>query len=387
MRTLRWTGAVVLLVISSLLVVASVTARFARSELLNTDRYVETVAPLASDPGVQQAITTRVTDAVMASADLPALIQQLAEATGIKAAPQAATLAAPAITNWIQGQVKRIVGDLVSSPQFATLWTEVNRSAHTQIDKLLTGEDGTVVSTQDTDIVINLGPVVAAARDNLVARGWGFLSKVPDVSIPYTVATIDDLPQIQRYVKLLDKAGTWLPILALVLLGLGVWCAPNHRRALLVGLVISAVLLLITLAAYAIFRNRYADKLTAKGFNADVALTVWDQLLRYFVIALATTTVAAALAAIWVYLAGPGRGARLFRRGVNTAIDPVGRAIGPQPGVRRFIHRWQPWIAVILAAGAMWWLLASPTVATAFLIVAVVALLTAVITLLRRLPA
>ncbi|NUR52271.1 MAG: hypothetical protein HOV71_29455 [Hamadaea sp.] len=387
MRTLRWTGAVVLLVISSLLVVASVTARFARAELLNTDRYVETVAPLASDPDVQEAITRRVTDAVMNSADLPALIQQLAEATGIKAAPQAATLAAPAITNWIKGQVQRIVGDLVTSPQFATLWTEVNRSAHTQIEKLLTGKDGTVVSTQDTDIVINLGPVVTAAKDNLVARGWGFLSKVPDVSIPYTVATIDNLPEIQRYVKLLDKAGTWLPILALILLGLGVWCAPNHRRGLLVGLLISAVLLLLTLAAYAVFRNRYAEKLAAKGFNTDVALTVWDQLLRYLVIALATTTVAAALAAIWVYLAGPGRGATLFRRGVNSAIDPVGRAIGPQPGVRRFVRRWQPWIAVVFAAGAMWWLLASPTVATAFLIVAVVALLTAVITLLRRLPA
>jgi len=386
MRSLRWTGAVLLLVISSLLVVASVTARFARSEILNTDRYVETVAPLASDPDVQQAITTRVTDAVMTSADLPALIQQLAEATGIKAAPQAATLAGPAIANWVQGQVERIVGDLVASPQFAALWTDVNRSAHTQIAKLLTGEDGTVVSTQDTEIVINLGPVVTAAKNALVDRGWSFLAKVPDVSIPYTVATIDNLPQLQRYVKLLDKAGTWLPILALALLGLGVWSAPNHRRALVVGLLITTVLLLITLAAYAVFRNRYAEKLAAKGYNADVALTVWDQLLKYLVIALATTTVAAVLAAIWAFLAGPGRTARLFRRGVNAAIDPVGRAIGPQPGVRRFVHRWHVWIGVVIAAGAMLWLLASPTVATAILIVGVAALATAVITLLRRLP-
>jgi hypothetical protein len=387
MRGLRWTGAVLILVISSVLVLSSVAARFARSEILNTDRYVETVAPLASDPDVQKAIITRVTDAVMSSADLPALMQRLAEASGIKAAPQAATLAGPAIANWVQGQVERIVGDLVASPQFAALWTEVNRSAHTQISKLLTGEDGTVVSTEDTDIVINLGPVVTAAKNALIDRGWAFLSKVPDVSIPYTVATIHNLPELQRYVKLLDKAGTWLPILALALLGLGVWCAPNRRRALLVGLLITAALLIITLASYAVFRNRYAEKLAAKGYNADVALTVWDQLLRYLVIALATTTVAAALAAVWAYLAGPGRGARLFRRGVNAAIDPVGRAIGPQPGVRNFAHRWHPWIGVLIAAGAMLWLLANPTVATAILVVAVAALLTAVITLLRRLPA
>jgi hypothetical protein len=386
MRTLRWTGAVVLLVISSLLVVAAVTARFAKSELLDTDRYVATVAPLASDPDVQQAVTNRVTAAVMNAADIPALAQQLADASGLRGAEKAATLAGPAIANWLQGQVNKIVGELVASPQFATLWTEVNRTAHTQLDQLLTGEGGPAVSTQNADIVIDLGVVVNAAKNALIQRGWGFLAKVPNVSLPYTVAQIEDLPKIQRAVSLLDKAGTWLPILALAVLGLAVWCAPNHRRGLLIGLLITTALMLAVLGAYALFRDRYADRVTARGMDVDAALSIWDQVLTYLVIAVKTTAVAALLAALWVFLAGPGRLARLFRRGTNAVIDRVGRAIGPLPRVRAFIRRWQAWIGVVIAVGGMLWLLSSPTVATAITVVLVAGLATAVVTLLRRLP-
>ncbi|NUT32130.1 MAG: hypothetical protein HOV79_03545 [Hamadaea sp.] len=386
MRALRWTGAVVLLVISSLLVVSAVAARFARSEILDTDRYVATVAPLASDPAIQSAVTTRVTTEVMRAADIPALTQQLAEATGIRGAEQAATLAAPAIANWVQGQVNRIVGELVTSPQFATIWTEVNRSAHEQIDKLLTGEDGRFVSTQDADVVVNLGSVLSAARDALVAKGWTFLSRIPDVSIPYTVAHLENLPRLQQAVSRLDKAATWLPVLALLLLGLAAWCAPNHRRGLFIGLLTSAGLIALVLLAYTVFRGRYADQIAARGMNVDAALAIWDQVLKYLIIALGTTLVAALLGAVWVFLAGPSRIAQFFRRTVNRLLDPVGRAIGPQPGVRSFVLRWQAWIGVLIAIGGIWWLLASPTIATAVVVVGVAGLATAAVTLLRRLP-
>src|SRR5437899_1562941 len=80
---------------------------------------------------------------------------------------------------------------------------------------------------------------VAPVRDALVAKGWTFLRKIPDVSIPYTLAHIDNLPKIQRAVSMLEKAAIWLPILAIVLLALAVWCAPDHRRGLLIALVVT----------------------------------------------------------------------------------------------------------------------------------------------------
>jgi hypothetical protein len=45
MRILRWSGAGLLVLLSALLIVASAAARFARSEVLNTDRYPSPQAP------------------------------------------------------------------------------------------------------------------------------------------------------------------------------------------------------------------------------------------------------------------------------------------------------------------------------------------------------
>lgn len=386
MRIVRWTGAAILIVLSALLVVASVAARFARSEVLDTDRYVATVAPLATDPGIQAAVTTRVTAAVMEKADLPALIQQLAASIDIKGAQAAATLAGPALSNWVQGQVSSVVGDLVTSPEFETLWINANRTAHTQLNRILTGEDSGAVATTGNDIVVDLGVIANTVRDRLVQRGWSFLGRIPNLTIPYTVATIDNLTEVQRYVSLLNKAARWLPILALGLLGLAVWCAPNRRRALLIGLVVTVVALLLTLLLYNRVRGVYADRVSQRGLNVTNALTIWDTVLAYFIKALITVAVTAFLAALWTFLSGPGRVATGFRRGVNWALDPVARLIGPHDGVRAAAQRWLPWVAVVIAVLGLWWLLAVPTVATAVTVVILAALLTAVFTIARRLP-
>lgn len=376
----------ILVLLSALLVVASVAARFARSEVLNTDRYVETVAPLASDPGIQAAVTTRVSDVVIEKADIPARVNQLATSLDIKGAQAAAALAGPALTNWLEGQVTKVVGKVVSSPEFETLWININRSAHAQMDQILTGEDSGAVSTTGNTIVIDLGVIANAVRDRLVQQGWSFLARIPDLHIPYTVATIDNLTQVQRYVSFLNKAARWLPILALGLLGLAVWCAPNSRRGLLIGLIVTIVVLLLTLVIYYRVRDVYATRAGQRGLNVTNSLTVWDTVLTFFVRALITVTVTAFLAALWTFLAGPGRIATGFRRGVNRALDPIARRIGPHDGVRAAARRWLPWVAVLIAALALWWLLAVPTVATAITVAVLAAILTAIFTIVRRLP-
>ncbi|WP_027345882.1 RAD23 family protein [Hamadaea tsunoensis] len=312
-RGLRWTGAVVLIVIAALLMMASVVARYARAELLNTDRYVATVTPLAKNPDIQHAVTTRVSDAIMAKADIPGLTEQLVGGLDVPGAQTVAGLAAPALTNWVDQQVTRIVGNVVSSPQFATVWEQANRSAHTQITKLLTGENGKYTSTQEGDVVIDLGAIVGAVRDALVAKGWTFLSRIPDVSIPYTVAHIDNLPKVQRAVDLLQKLAWVLPVLALVLLALAVWCAPDHRRGAVVALLATAGGMLLFLIAYAALRQVYANRAEAKGLNVDVALDVWNTVLRPMIQLAWAVVIVSLLGAVIAYLFGPGRGARWVR--------------------------------------------------------------------------
>jgi type VI protein secretion system component VasK len=62
-RRQRWRTivAALLLVLACVLAPLGVVAVWARNQVTNTDRYVATVAPLASDPAIQQAITDRIT--------------------------------------------------------------------------------------------------------------------------------------------------------------------------------------------------------------------------------------------------------------------------------------------------------------------------------------
>ena len=57
----RTTVGYILIALAALLAPLAVVSVWARSQVTDTDRYVETVAPLASDPAVQAAVTTNIT--------------------------------------------------------------------------------------------------------------------------------------------------------------------------------------------------------------------------------------------------------------------------------------------------------------------------------------
>ena len=73
---------VTLVLVAAVLAPASVVARWAHDEVADTDRYVETVAPLAQDPAVQQAVVDRVTAELFARIDVKAVTDQAVAALG-----------------------------------------------------------------------------------------------------------------------------------------------------------------------------------------------------------------------------------------------------------------------------------------------------------------
>ena len=78
----RWRAVVAatLITLSCVLAPLSVTAVWANRQVSDTDRYVETVAPLAHDPAIQSAIAARVTQEVLARVDVNAITAQTLDA-------------------------------------------------------------------------------------------------------------------------------------------------------------------------------------------------------------------------------------------------------------------------------------------------------------------
>ncbi|MSY44833.1 MAG: hypothetical protein F2686_04310, partial [Actinobacteria bacterium] len=124
--------AIFLLIMGVILAPLTTVAIFAKNQITNTDRYVETVSPLASDPAIQEAVGTFVVDQLFAAVDVEELA---AEALPKKAQFLAAPLAAG-----VQNLTKNVVDRFLTSDEFAQLWDTANRAAHDRIVSALTGE-------------------------------------------------------------------------------------------------------------------------------------------------------------------------------------------------------------------------------------------------------
>lgn len=74
--------AVLLVLVAAVLTPLSIVSSWAKNQISDTDNYVAMMAPLASDPDVQAAVTDRVTGAVMQHLDVKALLSEVSPRTG-----------------------------------------------------------------------------------------------------------------------------------------------------------------------------------------------------------------------------------------------------------------------------------------------------------------
>jgi hypothetical protein len=134
----RWVGAVALFVVSAVLFSASVIAVFVRSQLLNTNRYVETVSPLARDPAIQDAVTNRLTDEFMTRLDIAGLTQQLANDLKARGIPDVVDQLVSPVVGGVRSFISDQIHRVVTSDTFAQIWDSANRVAHEELDAVLT---------------------------------------------------------------------------------------------------------------------------------------------------------------------------------------------------------------------------------------------------------
>lgn len=318
----RATTAVVLVVIASILLPLGVITVWVRNMILDTDRYVATVKPLATDPAVQNAMVDRVTTAVVDGLDL----QQRAE----QALPKRAKFLAGPIAAGGQQVVDLAATKVVESSYFPTLWETVNRRSHDQIVNALTGRKTGAITNTDGKVTLNLNIVAQNVAQQLKKVAPGIPSNIDFKRLNTRFVLVDsqDLADVQDYAKLLDKLAWVIPILALLLYGAAIAVAPNRRRSVVwVGFGIF-VAMALELIAYNFGRTQYLANLPA-GAHPDAAAAVFDTITRYLQLALRSILVIGLLVALIAFLAGPARAAAAVRTQWNRM---TGKVAGEEPG-------------------------------------------------------
>ncbi|MFE2041559.1 hypothetical protein ACFXAZ_11630, partial [Streptomyces sp. NPDC059477] len=357
--------AAVLITLGCLLAPLAIVASWAANEVGDTGRYVDTVAPLADEPAVQDAVANRVTDALMTRINLSTLLSGVAP-TDRPRLEKALGRLGDSLESALRSFVHDKAQEVAASDAFHNLWTQANRRAHSALDKALTGKGGGAVQLTDDTVTLDLAPVVAQVKQRLVDSGLTVAARIPDIHTDLTLVRSKDIGEVKTYVRLLQLAGNWLPVLAVLLIAAGVLLALRRRRALVAGCLGAAFAALVLGIGLDVFRAVYLDALPA-GVSAPAAGAVYDTLTHFLHTMVRMVIALGVVLALAAWLTGPGRRAGLVRRlwsGGIGAVRGVAQGAGMRLGpVERFTRRYRVWIgwALVIVALVVYLVWSYPT--------------------------
>ena len=335
----RWRTlvAALLIVLACALAPLSVVAVWTRNQVTNTDRYVQTVTPLASNPDIQNAIADQITAQIFTHIDIRGLTGQAVDALadgGVspQVADQLRAFAGP-IASGVQSFTRTQVGNVVKSNAFAAAWIQANRLAHAELVSALTGEGGGAVTVENDTVSLNLAAFIQVVKQQLVASGFTLAERIPPVNASFVLFKSADIVRVRSGFNLLTTLGNWLPVIVLVLLAAGVYVARDHRRALVgagLGLAVSMLVLALGLA---VFRAFYLDAVPAQVLPHDAAAVLYDTLVRFLRAGLRTVLVVGLVVAVGAFLTGQSVTAVRTRQSLAHALGWL-RGSAEQAGLR-----------------------------------------------------
>ena len=271
-RRVRQALAGILVVLTSLCIVAATIGIWTQRTLADTDRFVALVAPLADDPAVTNPLAARLSEEVFIALDVETRIQDALSSIP-DLPPQASFLVGP-LTAGAQSLVQQRVEDFLASPAFAELWVNLNRQVHGKVQALLNEdyEELPNVAVTGGEVQLNLVSVVAVIIQRLAQGGVDLLgidvtvpsiptslgsseaidrlSSALGVTLPagfgqVTIMSAEELSGYQDAVRTMKRLVLATFLLSLILLALTIVVAPDHRRAVIwLGVGVVAVLFL-----------------------------------------------------------------------------------------------------------------------------------------------
>ncbi|WP_329219243.1 hypothetical protein OG352_22385 [Streptomyces sp. NBC_01485] len=197
--SLRTAVSAVLIALSCLLVPFGTLAAWAAYDLTDTGRYVTTMAPLAADPAVRDAVADTVGDGVAREAGVEDGANRLF--------------------------IRDAVRSFTATRAYRTAWDAGNEAAHTAVMRAL-NDDST------GRVTLDLAAVTTPLKRRLTADHVPFAERVPVEHTRVALASAGELTALRKGYHVLDVAGFWLPLAAVVFAVAGIAVAAVRRRAI-----------------------------------------------------------------------------------------------------------------------------------------------------------
>ena len=391
-RGWRTPVAALLIILGCVLAPLSVVAVWTANQVSDTSRYVANVEPLIKDPAIQNALTDKLTSEIVTKIDVKRLTDQAAAELSQKGFTRIGGLlqgVSGSLASGVQGFVHSSIHKIITGPRMANAWVQVNRVASQALVAVLSGSGGKngAIGVRNGQVTLDLAPLIAVAKQDLVARGLTIAGKIPIVHATFALFPSKNLAQAQKAYRLINDLKIVLPIATLVLLGLGVLIARRPRRALIGAGLGFAASMLVLAAGLAIARALYLGSVPASA-PADAAAAAFDILVRFIKTALRTLLVVGLVVAVGAFFTGPSAAAVRTRHALSSGLGRLRHGGQSGPASRwTYAHRRALRIAAVALAALIFVFWGQPTAAVVIVIAVLLLVVLGLIEVIGRPPA
>ncbi|MFI2201864.1 hypothetical protein ACH47Z_14035 [Streptomyces sp. NPDC020192] len=204
-----------LIALSCLLVPFGALAAWAAYGLVDTGRYVTTMAPLATDPDVRDAVVATVGDGIMRAVDQHLDVRPAGDT--------------PSGGGSMRPFVHDAVRSFTQTEAFRLAWDTGNRVTHDAVLRALRDEQDV---TSGQPVTVDLASVTDTVKRRLAEDHVPLAARIPVAHTPVAVLPGDELAAFRKGFHVLEVAGFWLPVAAVTFAATGIALAVHRRRAI-----------------------------------------------------------------------------------------------------------------------------------------------------------
>ena len=270
----------VIFLVATLLLPVAVIAHWGHRTVVDTERYLATVTPLAESPEVQQAIADTVTEAVISQVNTDEVVGGVLGA--IIPNEQLAGLIAGPLTTGVNSLIGEAVDRFVASELFQDAWVALNKTAQQGLILALEGDPSGVVQIKGDSLVLDISSVLVVVQESLVDQGISIAANVtiPDTDRQIVLMSSPAFEQLRTIWAFASPALSFIILLVALLFTLSVLLATRRARtAVAVGVVAivwGLVLQFALAAAETEFTNAFAGT-----FFEQASVVLYGTFLAY----------------------------------------------------------------------------------------------------------
>jgi len=264
--------AAILLILACVFAPLAVFSVWLRDQVTDTNRYVQTVAPLSTNRAIDAAVAAKITSELFARVDVQSLAQQ--------ALPPQGQFLAGSLTSGLRTFTEQTAERVLVTPEFNRLWKAANRTAHQQVVALVKGRSGGILTSKDGKVLLNLGALASGVQAQLHSQGVTLFDGIK-VNSTFELVRSKKLAQASNYVRYLEATAVILPLGVLAAFALALALSEHRRRTLIRGGLGLAFSMAVMLALIYAGRAWAVNAAAGQDVPHDAAVAFFDTVVRF----------------------------------------------------------------------------------------------------------